>query len=92
MILSNNSYSIFHLFSLVVGCQPTVEEILAIHGTGVKTVQTGRLRGLTRCLSVNPLPAYYAVNVKKKSRTDLHLRIIFISHSLARARAQHSPP
>jgi len=66
----------------VVGCQPTVEEILVIHGTGVETVQTGRLRGLTRCLSVNPLLAYFVVNVKKKGRTDLNLRIPFFSHSL----------
>ena len=62
----------------MVGCQPTVEEILEIHGTGAKTVQTGQQRGLTRCLSVNPLPAYYAANVKKKSRTATPENPIFL--------------
>ncbi len=55
---------------MVVECHPTVEEILAIHGTGAETVQTGRVRGLMRCLSVNLLLAFYVVNVKKKSRTE----------------------
>jgi hypothetical protein len=50
-------------------CPPTGEEIIAILGTGVKTVQTGRQLSLIRLLSLNPFLVNYVTNVKARLQT-----------------------